>query len=158
MTSPEASCESRGFPHDIYLTRRAKYTQKPCSACSRLVPDPERQLGKLGSLVIWLSAGERAIVFGGPKHHSGPPPHRFRYDSSDPVPRDHAGTCPGRPGSPLASVRDGLTVPSDRSCGLFSGAGHWAHPRRLYSQQPPSSRTSTSRCIRLYVPPTTTAP
>lgn len=100
----------------------------------------------------------RGGLRGRPEHRSSPPPHRFRYDSSDPVPRDRAGVCPGRPGSPLASVRDVLPVPSDRSCGLFSGVEHWAHTRRLYSQQPPSSRTSTSRCIRLYVPPTTTAP
>lgn len=50
----------------------------------------------------------------------------------------------------VAPVRCGAGYSSDRSCGLFSVD----KPSRLYSQQPPSNRTSVSPRIRLYASPT----
>ena len=58
--------------------------------------------------------------------------------------------CPGRPRSIF-----GREPPSDRSCGLFS-VPSFTRAEEVYSQQPPSNRTSVSPRIRLYASPTAT--
>ena len=59
------------------------------------------------------------------------------------------GSAPGS--FPVAPILPG-TVQSDRTPGLPSTAGRLRPGRvnEVYSDEPPSNRTSTSRCIRLY--------
>ena len=75
------------------------------------------------------------------------PPWRDSHPFESPQPEGHrlrrcARVCPRRPVS--------RGTPSDRTPGLIPVERTSLHETGLYSDEPPSNRTSTSRCIRLY--------